>query len=132
MVGDEYARTFPIRWPNVYPVTSPVTIYQTPPSQQPHQFAPTQDALRECAVCGEGRDYWLHALWEPEPEPISREDFEALKSEVQELKALLLAAKRFDEATDQADCEMDEKVELIRRVADLVGIDVDDVFGSRE
>lgn len=30
-----------------------------------------------------------------------------------------------------ADCEMEDKVELIRQVAELVGVDVDEVFGSR-
>lgn len=63
---------------------------------------------------------------------VTKEDFEALKKEVEDLKRLLLAAKAFDEATGQPDCEMDEKVELIRQIADLVGVDVDDVFGGRE
>lgn len=62
---------------------------------------------------------------------ITKEDFEALRKEVQELKKLLLAAKAYDEATGQPDCEMDEKVELIRRVAELVGVDVDEVFGEQ-
>lgn len=60
---------------------------------------------------------------------VSKEDFEALKQEVEELKQLLLAAKRFDEATGQPDCEMDEKVELIKRIAEAVGVDLEDVFG---
>lgn len=70
-------------------------------------------------------------MFEPVPaDPnISREEFEELRKEMEELKQLLLAAKAFDEATGQPDCEMDEKVELIRRVAELVGIDVDEVFG---
>lgn len=63
---------------------------------------------------------------------VSKEEFEALKNEVAELKILLLAAKRFDEATGQKDCEMDEKIEFIRTVAEFVGVDVDDVFGSPE
>jgi hypothetical protein len=62
---------------------------------------------------------------------VSKEDFDALRREVLELKKLLLAAKAYDEATGQPDCEMDEKVDLIRRVAEFVGVDVDEVFGSR-
>lgn len=62
-------------------------------------------------------------------ETISREEFDALRCEVEELKALLLAAKAFDEATGQPDCEMDEKVELIKRVAEAVGVDLEDLFG---
>lgn len=63
---------------------------------------------------------------------VSRDEFNALRHEMQELKKLLLAAKAYDEATGQPDCEMDAKVELIRRVAEAVGVDVDDVFGPRD
>lgn len=61
--------------------------------------------------------------------PVSREEFEALKSEVEALHRLLREAKRYDEETGQPDCEVDEKVELLRRVAELVGVDMEDVFG---
>jgi hypothetical protein len=37
-------------------------------------------------------------IWQPEPKPPSREEFDRLKQEIEELKLLLLAAKRFDEA----------------------------------
>lgn len=66
----------------------------------------------------------------PAPE-VSKEDFDRLRKEIEELKILLLAAKRYDEATGQPDCEMDEKVDLIRRVAEYVGVDVDEVFGDQ-
>lgn len=61
---------------------------------------------------------------------ISKADFDALKKEVQELKKLLEAAKKFDEATGQPDCEMDEKVKLIKAIAKLVGVDMESVFGK--
>jgi hypothetical protein len=81
-----------------------------------------------CEVCGFGKNHPLHAS----PEPVvTKEEFDALRREMEELKELLLAAKRFDEATGQPDCEMDEKIELIRRVAEVVGVDVDEVFGSQ-
>lgn len=60
---------------------------------------------------------------------ISREEFEALKLEIALLKHLLVGAKAYDEATGQPDCEMDEKVELIKRIAEAVGVDLEDVFG---
>ena len=63
------------------------------------------------------------------PPEISREEFDALKREVQELRELLLAAKKFDAATGQAGCEADEKVALIKAVAKMVGVDLADVFG---
>lgn len=53
---------------------------------------------------------------------VSRAEFDALKREVEELKTLLEAAKKFDAATGQPNCEMEEKVELLRRVADHLGI----------
>jgi hypothetical protein len=61
---------------------------------------------------------------------VSRDEFEALKREVEEMKQLLLAAKRIDEITGQPDCETDDKVELLKRVAEAVGVDLEDVFGS--
>lgn len=63
----------------------------------------------------------------PIPE-ISRIEFEALKLEVAELKKLLTAAKEFDEATGQLDCEMEQKVKFLKQIASAVGVSMDDVF----
>lgn len=63
------------------------------------------------------------------PSP-TREEFDALKKEVLEMKELLKRAKAYDEATGQEDCEQDEKIALLRKVADLVGVDLREVFGS--
>lgn len=51
-----------------------------------------------------------------------------MKAEVAELKELLLAAKKYDEATGQKDCEMEEKIELLRKIGDALGISLDEVF----
>ncbi len=59
---------------------------------------------------------------------VTREEFDALKREVEELKKLLIAAKAFDKATGQPDCEMGEKVKLIKAIAKLVGVDLGDVL----
>jgi hypothetical protein len=59
---------------------------------------------------------------------VPRQEFEALKKEMEELKKLLLAAKAYDKATGQPDCEMDDKVKLIKAVAKAVGVDLGDVF----
>ena len=61
---------------------------------------------------------------------ISREEFDELKKEVTALKELLIAAKNFDEATGQPDCEVDEKVALIKAVAKAVGVDLEDILDS--
>lgn len=60
--------------------------------------------------------------------PVSREEFEALKKEVEELKVLLKAAKKFDEQTNQPDCHMDDKVDFIKKLAQYVGVDLEDIF----
>lgn len=64
------------------------------------------------------------------PAGVSQSDFDALRKEVKELKELLKAAKKFDAATGQPDCEMDEKVKLIKAIAKLVGVDLGEVFGK--
>jgi len=64
------------------------------------------------------------------PPAISREKFDALKRDVEELKKLLTAAKRYDEQTGEPDCELESKIELIKKVAKLVGVSMDDIFGS--
>ena len=60
--------------------------------------------------------------------PPTRAEFDALKKEVQELKKLLEAAKIFDSKTDQHDCEMDSKIDFLKKVGELVGVDLEEVF----
>lgn len=62
--------------------------------------------------------------------PVSRAEFEALKREVEDMKALLKRAKKYDEETGQPDCEVDDKVALLKRVAEAVGVDLSEVFGD--
>lgn len=62
--------------------------------------------------------------------PPTREEFDRLKKDVEALKELLKAAKIYDEKTNQKDCEMDEKIEFIKKVADAVGVNLEDVFGK--
>ena len=59
---------------------------------------------------------------------VSQEEFNKLKVEMESLKKLLIAAKIYDDETDQPDCEMEDKIALLRRLADMVGVDFDDVF----
>lgn len=62
--------------------------------------------------------------------PVTREEFDGLKREVLEMKDLLKRAKIYDEQTGQPDCEMDEKMDVLRKVAKLVGVELDDVLGK--
>jgi hypothetical protein len=59
---------------------------------------------------------------------VTQEQFQQLRNEINELKVLLLAAKKFDESTGQPDCETEDKVALIKQIARLVGVDMKDVF----
>lgn len=63
------------------------------------------------------------------PPSVSREEFNTLKREVEDMKRLLKAAKEIDEMTGQPDCEIEDKVALLRRVAEVFGISLDDVLG---
>lgn len=59
---------------------------------------------------------------------VSREEFERLRKEMEELRELLKAAKKFDASTGQPHCEVDAKVKLIKEIANLVGVELGDVF----
>lgn len=63
----------------------------------------------------------------PIPVPGSYE-FDQLRKEILELKGLLLAAKIFDEVTGQPDCEMDEKIDLLRKLGKYLGVDLESIF----
>lgn len=62
---------------------------------------------------------------------VPRAEFDALKKEVEALRELLLAAKKFDEKTNQKDCEQADKIKLLRGIAALVGVNLDDIFENK-
>jgi hypothetical protein len=72
------------------------------------------------------------AFQAPTPVPISREEFDALKKEVLDMKELLKRAVEYDKRTGQPDCHMDEKVAMLKKVAEAVGVSLDDVFKPKE
>jgi len=91
------------------------------------------------------RDIWKERPWYPNSPPavpmpgqgpiviqgppeISRAEFDELKRQVAEMKELLKRAKKYDEDNGEPDCEIDEKMDLLRRVAKMVGISLDDVI----
>ena len=55
---------------------------------------------------------------------VTREEFEQLKREVEAIGKLLRAAKDFDAETGQADCDDDAKLQILKSVADALGIDL--------
>lgn len=74
---------------------------------------------------------WPSSPTIPNPGP-SREEFDALRREMEELKKLLHAAKNYDEATGQPDCEMEDKVKIITKLAEMVGVDLKDIFSNHK
>lgn len=97
-----------------------------------------------CTVSNVG-DYWnkqwpdRHPWVDPYVQPLypplnipnngpTREEFEALKKDIEALKELLKAAKKFDEETNQPHCEHEDKVAIIKKMAEIVGVDLKDVL----
>jgi hypothetical protein len=62
---------------------------------------------------------------------VSRSEFESLKKEVEEMKALLKRAKEYDERNNEPDCELEEKMAMLRKFADAVGLDLDDIIKKK-
>lgn len=58
----------------------------------------------------------------------SRVEFDELKKEVLEMKELLRKAKIYDVENNQADCEKEDKVALVKKIAEMVGVDLTDLL----
>lgn len=61
-------------------------------------------------------------------QPITRQEFDELKALVLEMKADLVTARQQDIANNEPDCEMEEKVVLLKKIAKMVGVTLDEVF----
>ena len=59
---------------------------------------------------------------------VTRGEFLELRRQMEELKKLLVASKAYDDAMGEADCETDEKVAIIKKLADQLGVDLSEVF----
>jgi hypothetical protein len=64
--------------------------------------------------------------------PVTRREFDSLRNEVIQMKQLLIEAKAKDEAEGNPDCEMEEKVKVLRAVAEAVGVSLEEVFGDKK
>lgn len=58
---------------------------------------------------------------------VSREEFEALKKEVLEMKELLKKALKYDEENGEPECQMEDKIATLKKVAKLVGVDLEEL-----
>jgi uncharacterized protein YlxW (UPF0749 family) len=59
---------------------------------------------------------------------ITRQEFDALKKEVEDMKQLLIKAKIYDEQNNEPNCEMEDKVATLKKIAELMGVNLDEVF----
>ncbi len=100
-IGDQWSDHFKQQWPQIIPANPP---YQP---MSPIKIDYTASQVQPM---------------------VTRHEFEQLKKEVAEMKQLLINAKMIDEANGEPDCEMEEKVELLKKIAKLVGIDLSEVW----
>lgn len=59
---------------------------------------------------------------------VSKKDFDDLKKEVLEMKELLKKAIKYDKDNNEPNCEVEEKLETLKKVAELLGVSLDDVL----
>lgn len=67
----------------------------------------------------------------PDMTGVTREEFDALLRDVEEMKELLERAKKYDEDNHEPDCEVDEKMAILKKVADAFGVDISDVISKK-
>lgn len=60
--------------------------------------------------------------------PVTLQEYERLKTQVESMKSLLRLAVDYDKRTGQPGCEIEEKIALLRRVAEAFKIDLDDLL----
>lgn len=63
---------------------------------------------------------------------VTKQEFDALKKEVEDMKALLKRAKIYDEQNNEPNCEMEDKVQMLKKVAELMGVSLDEIFGHKK
>jgi uncharacterized protein YlxW (UPF0749 family) len=63
-----------------------------------------------------------------EDQPVTRKEFDELKRQVEQMKTELETARAEDIANGEPDCEMEDKVELLKRIAGALGLDLEGVF----
>lgn len=60
--------------------------------------------------------------------PPTREEFDALKREVEFMKKMLEAAAKYDVENNEPHCEMEDKVAILKKIAEAMGVDLGEVF----
>ena len=101
MIGDEFSKRWdPIDWKKLNPYV---------PNPNPTiTFGPPTATAAEVAIL--------------------RNQVEELKREVLLMKDLLKAAKIYDEKNGEPNCEMESKIAKLKEIAQLMGVDLSEVF----
>lgn len=59
---------------------------------------------------------------------ITRQEFDQLKREVELMKKMLEGAKEYDRKNNEPNCEIEAKMAKLKAIAELVGVNLDDVL----
>jgi hypothetical protein len=98
MVGDHYNDKWRDRWPDIWP--------------KPDRSSDPEDTKRKV---------------EKILEQIHKSELDKLREEVKELKKLWDSARKYDEANGESECQLEEKVALIKALAKALGVDMSDL-----
>lgn len=60
--------------------------------------------------------------------PVTREEFDDLKKLVEQMRKDLAATIEYDKATNQPDCQNEEKYKILRAVAEALGLSLEDII----
>jgi hypothetical protein len=79
------------------------------------------------------RDRWTEPKYYPiiqEPQYATREEIEALREEVLQMRQLLERALEYDRKNNEPECQLEEKIAMLKKVAEIVGVDLTDLIGK--
>lgn len=62
---------------------------------------------------------------------VTRGEFDQLKKDVAEMKELLKKAQLYDQKNNEPDCGLEDKIELMKKIGQLVGIDLEEIFARK-
>ncbi len=135
-VGDHYNDYWKKKYPRIEPVIPKPFIpdddwtqpWQPDPNTVPKPAKPYQPRPNPDRV--PNIDELMKKLFPKKSGP-TQEEFDELKREVEQMKELLKKAKEMDQALGTPDCELEQKVALLKLMAAAVGVDLEDIFGKK-
>lgn len=113
MVSDHYLHKYKQDYPWINDVIYPKTDYYPPNTTTDNRVMKTVTLLPNPPAI---------------PDTVSREEFDALKKEVEDLKILLQKSIEYDKNNNEPECYIDDKVELLKNLGKAMGVDIESVF----